>query len=104
MPLELFSPYLVATTAVSVSGTTARGALNMPPSTPAGNVSVRIFNSVSVTVFVKFGDVTVTAATTDMPIPAGGVETFQISSQVTHVAGITAGTSGTLYVTPGLGA
>lgn len=102
MPLELFSPYGSATTAVSVSSTTANGALNLP--TQSMTSSVRVHNSTTAIVFIKFGNSTVTAATTDMPIPAGGVETFEISPAVTHIAGITASVSGTLYATTGRGA
>ena len=117
MPFDLFCPFGSATTAVSVSGSTATGALNLPTATTdssatlgatrtsnIGGVTVRVYNSTSVIVFVKFGTSSVTAATTDMPIPPGGVETFQIGPAVTSIAGITSGTSGTLYATTGMGA
>jgi hypothetical protein len=106
----IFSPFIVATTAVSVSGTTASGALNLPTNqgsttvtSPPGNMSVRVYNATSVVVFVKFGTSAVTAATTDMPIPPGGVEIFAVSA-ATYIAGITAAGTGTLYATPGMGA
>ena len=97
--IDLFSP--IATTAVSVSASTASGALTMP-TTPA-NPTVRVYNSTAVVVFIKFGTSTVTAATTDTPIPAGGVEAFSINPNVTHIAGITASGTGTLYATTGFG-
>ncbi len=100
MPMELFTPYGTDTTAVSVSGTTASGALNLPSSVPS---SVRVYNSTAVTVFIQFGISTVTATTAKMPIPAGAVEVFEIGTGVTHIAGITAGTTGTLYATTGRG-
>ncbi len=64
---------------------------------------VRVFNAASVTVFVKFGTSAVTAATTDLPIPPGGVEIFAAGA-ATYIAGITASGTGTLYATPGFGA
>lgn len=106
---EIFQPYIVATTAVSVSGTTASGALTLPTNqgsatvvTPAGNMTVRVFNATSSIVFIKFGTSAVTAATTDLPIPPGGVEVFAVGAN-TYIAGITSGGTGTLYATPGLG-
>ena len=114
MALDLFSPFGVDTTAVSVSSVTANGALNLPGTTSdlsgssrtanIGSVSVRVYNSTAVTVFVQFGDSTVAATTAKMPVPAGAIETFQIGRATTHVAGITASGTGTLYVTPGMGA
>ncbi len=114
MPLELFTPFGVDTTAVSVSASTASGALNLPSastdlsssSTKKGNmggVSVRVYNSTTAIVFIQFGDSTVTATTAKMPIPSGNTETFQIGPSVTHVAGITASVTGTLYCTTGVG-
>ena len=101
MPLDLFSPYGV-TTAVSVSGTTAAGTLTMPAAPMTS--SVRVYNSATVTVFIKFGVAGITATTSDMPIPTGGVETFEVGPNITTIAAITAGTAGTLYATPGRGA
>ncbi len=66
---------------------------------------VRLYNAGSVVVFVAFGDSTVTASTTaNMPIAPGSVEAFTVSPTQTHVAGITASGSATLYATPGAGA
>ena len=100
--MDIFSPYGSDTTAVSVSTTTASGALNLPGQPITS--SVRVYNGTGVTVFVQFGISTVTATTSHMPIPAGGVETFEIGPSVTHVAGITVAGTGTLYATTGRGA
>jgi hypothetical protein len=102
---NVFCPFLGQTTAVSVSGSTARGALNLPAANTGltGGMTVRIYNATSVTVFIKFGDSTVTAATTDTPIAPGAVEMFAADG-ATYVAGITASGTGTLYATPGMGA
>lgn len=102
MALDIFTPFGLDTTAVSVSGTTASGALNLPAAS-TGNTSVRIHNGATVTVFIQFGASTVEATTSNMPIPAGGVEVFDIGGAVTHVAGITASGTGTLYATTGRG-
>lgn len=69
-----------------------------------GGMAVRLHNAGSVAVFVAFGNSAITtAATTGMPIPAGGVEVFEIGPAVTHVAAITASSTATLYATSGRG-
>lgn len=66
--------------------------------------SVRLWNSGAVTIFVKFGTATATAATTDTPIPPGASpEIFEINQSDTHIATITASSTGTLYGTLGTG-
>lgn len=100
--MDIFTPYGLDTTAVSVSGTTASGALNLP--TAPSNSSVRVYNGTAVTVFVQFGNSAVAATTAKMPIPAGAVEVFQIGDATTYIAGITASGTGTLYATTGRGA
>ena len=100
--MDIFTPFGTATTALSTSNSTASAALTLP--TGPSQFSVRVFNAMTVTGFIQFGGSTVTAATTNMPIPAGGVEVFQIGPGVTHAAAITASGSGTIYFTPGMGA
>jgi len=117
MSLDLFSPYGTDTTLLAVTGTTVSGALNLPSaSTDLSGASsgaarsfnasstVRVYNAANVVVFVNFGISTVTATTSHMPIPPGVVETFQLSRIATHIAAITAGGTGNLYATPGMGA
>lgn len=55
-------------------------------------------------VFIKFGNSSVTAAVTDMPILPGSIQSFRIGPTLTHVAGITASGANTLYFTAGDGA
>ena len=100
--MDIFTPYGLDTTAVSVSATTASGALNLP--TAPMPSSVRLHNATSVTVFVQFGGSTVEATTANMPLPAGAVEIFEIGGGATHIAAITASGTGTLYATTGRGA
>lgn len=65
---------------------------------------VRIHNAGAVTVFIRFGTSAITVTTSNgMPVPAGGVEVFTVAIDATHVAGITAAGSATLYATPGYG-
>jgi hypothetical protein len=61
---------------------------------PAGN---------SGPVFIKFGDSDVEAAATDFPILPGTVQTFHIVEDWTHVAGILASGTGTIYASAGDG-
>lgn len=113
MALDVFTPFGSNTTAVSVSGTTASGALNIPTATTSagdstrvsnvGGITVRVHNSTSVIVFIQFGISSGSATTSHMPIAPGGVEIFSIGSSITHIHGITAGSTGTLYATTGVG-
>lgn len=97
----VFQPGLSNTTAISATGTTSRAALNKP-SNP-GALTVRIHNAGAVTVFVQFGDSAVEATTSHMPLPANVVEVFSVGA-ATHIAGITASGSATVYLTTGFGA
>jgi hypothetical protein len=86
---------------VSLAATTATANVALAPNAGAGN-SVRISsltaNSLS---FIKFGTSGVTAALTDIPILPGTITTLTIPPGTTHVAGITAATTATLYFTSG---
>lgn len=83
-------------TAISVSTSSTRQAL-----TSGGGSQVAILNDGLQTVFVKFGDVTVTAATTDMPIRPGCSIPFDVPPTATYVAAIAASGTSTLRVTQG---
>ena len=88
----------------SLAATNATGRVNISTN---GGRQVRLYNSGTVIIFVKFGDSTVNAATTDTPIPPGAVEVLTydrlLSGANNYVAGITAAGSGTLYITVGEG-
>lgn len=85
------------TVTLSVTGTTARVQVQ---SSAGGNV--RVYNTGTVAVFLSCGDVTVTATTgASMPIAPGTVEVIGCSQQ--YVAGISAGTAASVYLTPGFG-
>jgi hypothetical protein len=109
VPLLLLAPSLCPaqtafqpggnTVTLSVTGTTAR--VQVQPA-GAGQQNVRVYNSGTVAVFLSCGDVAVTAATaTSMPIAPGTVEVIGCGQQ--YVAGISAGTAATVYLTAGSG-
>lgn len=86
------------TVSLAVTGTTSRVAVP----TDAYNTSVRLYNAGTVAVFIACGDVTVVAATTTgTPIAPGTVEVLGCGKG--YIAGISAGTAATLYLTPGAG-
>lgn len=69
-------------------------------------VTVRIINDGSATVWIKSGDVTVTAdVTNDIPVRAGASEimTFKAPTGGLYIAAIAAGATGKIYFTPGAG-
>ncbi len=88
-----------ATVTLNATGTTSR--VQLQTAVP-GAPNARLYNSGSVPVFVNCGDVTVVATTaTGMPVAPGSVEI--IGCQNTHIAGITASGTATVYATPGPG-
>ena len=88
-----------ATVTLSATGTTSRVQIQ---SAVPGAPNARLYNSGTVVVFVNCGDVTVVATTAaGLPVAPGSVEV--LGCQNTHIAGITASGSATLYVTPGPG-
>jgi hypothetical protein len=86
------------TVTLSVTGATARVAV----ATDGYNTAIRVFNSGTVPVFLACGDVTIVAATTtSMPVAPGTVEVLGCGKG--YIAGISAGTAATVYLTPGAG-
>lgn len=96
MALALFQPEATTTT-LAVTTASARVAL------PAGD-TLRLSNAGDVAISVRFGDGTVTAATTAMDILPGSAEVFRVPAGATHIAGIVAAGTATLKLTPGSGA
>lgn len=87
------------TVTLSVTGTTARVQVQ-PQGT--GSPNVRVYNSGTVPVFINCGDAAVTANfVVNMPVAPGSVEIIHCGQ--TYVAGISAGTAATVYLTPGSG-
>jgi hypothetical protein len=86
------------TVTLAVTATTAK--VQVQPS--GNNKSIRVFNSGTVPVFIACGDSAITATTAaGMPIAPGTVEI--IGCTVTHIAGIAASGTASVYLTPGNG-
>lgn len=100
--MDLFTPSGADTATLNAG--TSTGSVALPTATGSGGQSVRVHNAGDGLAFIQFGGSTVEATTAKMPIPAGAVETFQVSPQATHVAAITASGTHTLYFTGGQGA
>lgn len=66
---------------------------------------VRICNTGTATVWVKFGDSSVAATTSDYPVPAGMTEVIRPAptTRPLYVSVIAAGSTGDIYFTPGSG-
>jgi hypothetical protein len=87
-----------ATVSLAVTGATAR----VQVQTAANNPSMRVYNAGTVPVFLACGDVAIVATVAaGMPIAPGTVEVIGCKQQ--YVAGISAGTAATVYITPGSG-
>ena len=85
------------TVSLAATGTTGRVQIQAAQTTQ----HVRAYNAGTVAVFIECGDVTVVATTAaSLPVAPGTVEVLGCN---THVAGITASGSATLYLTPGSG-
>ena len=83
---------------VSLACTNSTGSVSLGTQAEA----VRIYNSGSVPVFIKFGTDSATATTSGIPIAPGTVEVFE-ARRANYVAGITASGTATLYFTIGEG-
>jgi hypothetical protein len=100
---ETFGPVEndVVSYCVNVTTTAASAGGSLLPQFPV----IRVHNNSNVAISLRFGVGTQTAVTTDMSMPAGGVETLT-KGQATHIAAIChaapTGTS-TLNITHGYG-
>src|SRR3954447_3752783 len=88
------------------SGTVTLAALATPVNallTGAGE-SALVYNATGAIAFVRFGaDLTVSAALTDFPVPAGGTRMITCGSVVQSVAVILSSGTGSIYVSRGAG-
>lgn len=102
--MEPFNPADNATVTISAGASSQSQAIKKRPT---GKFQVRIHNAAATLCFYRFGDSTVTAANTDVPLPAGAVEVVTVenrdASAETHMAVILASGSGSVYVTTGAG-
>lgn len=93
-----------ATVSLSATSSTGRVLLTGAAKRPGG--TLRLYNAGAETVFIAFGNDTITAALTSMPIPAGYVEVLSLPDNDAaqwYLAGITASGACTLYATIGNG-
>jgi hypothetical protein len=86
------------TVSLAITGTTGRVQVQSAANSP----HMRIYNSGTVPAFITCGDVTATATVAaGMPIAPASVEVIGCTQQ--YIAGISAGTVATIYITPGDG-
>lgn len=100
--IQPFRPTPAATVNIDVSASSQRVLITAD----AANC-IRIMNNGTATVWVEFGDVTVSASTTaDFPIGPGVTEIVRFqnkSGAPLYAAAIAAGATGKIYFTPGNG-
>lgn len=78
---------------VALSTSTNLNSTNLTPSSDC----VRVWSSVDC--FIRFGDATAVATTSDHPITAKVPEVFQLDG-ATRIAGIVSSGTGTLFISP----
>lgn len=90
-----------STVSIDVSASSQRVSIADAPT------SIRVMNNGSATVWLNFGDATVTAATgTGYPVGPGVTEVVSVSNNAAgaiYFAAIAAGATGRVYCTPGSG-
>lgn len=96
---QSFAPLDGSTVSISVSSSSQRVAI-------AKSGPVRMMNNGTATVWVRCGDNTVVASTSDIPVPAGAIEVLSFNRPRVddlNCAAIAAGSTGIIYFTPGIG-
>jgi hypothetical protein len=99
-----FAPSQNATANISVSASSQRVQI----ANTTGRIRVRVMNNGTATVWLAFGDGTVsTAATTGIPLGPGTSDVWTIDAPAAsplYAAAIAAGATGSVYFSPGAGA
>jgi len=94
-------PFMPTGARVDLSATTTTSRIALPINDYG---SLRVSNASGVTVYLRFGDASVTATTAaGLDLLPGTVETLRVPAGATHLAGITASGTATVGVTPGQG-
>lgn len=98
------TPFKPADASTSLTPVTTTASTNRTALKRSGNENthVRLFNAGAALVFLRFGDVTVSASASDFPLPAGAVEVIDIGA-CSHMDAVTASGSSSVYVTCGKG-
>ncbi len=86
---------------VNIAATTSTANVQIVSSNKPRQIAV--FNSHTAIVYINFGGASVTATSSNMPIPANGWIIID-AGQAEYVAALAASSSGTIYFTPGVGA
>jgi len=101
---KAFHPIDRATTTISASTSSARGAIAKQPS---GRHQVRLNNATGQRAFYRLCTVSDDATTADIPLEAGALEVVTVNNTdrapITHVAVILSTGSGSFYVSTGHG-
>jgi hypothetical protein len=97
MTLKTFAPKGDATVPLAASAATASATIDKFSN------ACRVYNAGPSLAFIRFSTGAATALTTDMPMPAGGVETFTKGSADTVAAICGAAGTASLYFTNGEG-
>lgn len=106
--LQPFQPTMGATVTVNASTTSARVALGGGPAPAGTKYQYRIVNPGASVAYVCFGDKTVAATATDVPILPGAREifTYTVPDGVTdglYLAALLASGTATISITTGVG-
>lgn len=106
--VQSFQPTMGNTVSRATTSVSSRVLLGGQPGPANQRFQVRIYNAGPDTAFIHFGDSSVTAAVTDVPIPSGAIEvmSFMVPDQVVtgaYMAAITASGTATVYFTTGVG-
>lgn len=99
--MDAFIPYSAGTVNINVSGSNQTVSLAYS----GGPRPIRIMNNGTATVWVNFGLTGVTASTsTGMPVGPGVTEVITLPDfgGTAHAAAIAAGSTGSIYFTPGV--
>jgi hypothetical protein len=101
--VNLFRGAKASTVNISVSASTQRVKITRHE----GRLQVCVVNNGTATVWIEFGDVTITAAlATGMPVLPGTTRGFTVDAPDggdVYAAAIAAGSTGSIYFTPGTG-
>lgn len=96
-----FAPFTPQATSAKLSATTSSSRVALPGNASQYRIRTDAGDAV---VYLQFGDATVTASTsTSMAVGPGMAEVISVPLGATYVAGITAATTATVYITPGEG-
>lgn len=95
--------FAVGGSTASISVTSTSASTTLDPCNALTNQVIRIYNVGPNTAFLRWGNGSQTAVTTDTPIPMGAIENFFKGSSDTIAAVCASGQTATVYVTPGNG-